>query len=210
MLLNDGSQYRVVTDPEAHMATREVFAFRVASAKGGTAPYVDTAFARHRDQLAGMRGLVMYQFAYANLSPESQAEFFLQALGGGLRWNEMIMIDPEVGGGFRNDQRSADWVAHWLAIVEPALDARAWIYIPRALSPALQPLVGGRVVMAPRYSGTDRRGTSPDWPHDVHQFTDRGPFPGCSQSGDLSYSNLTADDMLARSNPSGMGASPAH
>lgn len=204
MLLNDGSQYRIVTDPAAHMAAREVFAFRAASARGGTDLYVDTAFRQHRIELAAMPALVMYQFVYATLqTPEAQARFFLDALGGPLSVNEMVMVDPEVGGGFTT-KNAADWVQRWLATVEPVLQALAWVYVPGALATALAPVVGDRIVMAPRYSGTPERTFTPTWPHEVHQFTDRGDFPGCTQPGDLSYTALTAEDMLRRCNPQGI------
>lgn len=207
MIFNDGSQYRVVTDPEAHMAERDMFCFRAASARDG-AMYVDTAFDRHRTQLAPMKALLLYQFVYGQFTPEAQADFFLAAVDG-LRWNEMVMLDIESGGGIPDP---AGFARRWLDAVEPALQCRAWVYVPRALNAALRPVIGDRIVMAPRYSGTAQRGTPPDWPWDVHQYSDRGPFPGVSApgDGDVSFTELQPEAMLARCNPSGMGASPCH
>ncbi|MGH3910903.1 MAG: hypothetical protein ACRDRM_08720, partial [Pseudonocardiaceae bacterium] len=42
------------------------------------------------------------------------------------------------------------------------------------------------------------RGAAPWWPHDVHQYTDKGYFPGCAKSGDLNYTTLSVDQILAR------------
>ena len=192
MEFNDGSQYRVVTDPDAQLAQREVYCFRAASARDGQL-YVDTAFARHRRELAGMKGLLMYQFVWQDWTPELQAEFFCNAVGR-LADHEMVMLDIETGGHIIDP---ADFAERWLAVVEKRLQTRAWVYVPRALAAVLRPVVDGRVVMAPRYSGTAARGTAPDWPHDVHQYTDVGHFPGCPQSGDVSYTELTAQRVAA-------------
>ncbi len=197
MDFNDGSQYRVVTDPAAQLAEREVYCFRVASARNGV-PYIDTAFAQHREQLREMPALLMYQFVWQDAgTPEAQANLFCDTIGE-LRPNEMVMLDIEVGGKITDP---ADFARRWLAVVEGRLQTRAWLYIPRALSAALQPLVDGRIIMAPRYSGSASRGTAPDWPHDVHQYTDKGYFPGCTQTGDVSFTNLTVAQMLDRSSP---------
>jgi GH25 family lysozyme M1 (1,4-beta-N-acetylmuramidase) len=207
---NDGSQYRVVTDPAKHRAAREIYCFRAASARSGV-PYVDTAFAQHRSSLAPMRALVMYQFVYTNAgTPEAQADFFLNALGGGLHTNEMVMIDPESGGGFTNSN-VVDFTQRWLNRVEKALDTRAWVYVPSALSTGLsRAFTKDRIVVAPRYSGTAARGAAPWWPHDIHQYTDQGPFPGCAQSGDTNYTTLTVEDLLRRCNPNGIPVPPPH
>lgn len=213
MEFNDGSQYRVVTDPERHMRERELYCFRAASTRNG-AMYVDTAFEQHRATLANMRGLMIYQYVYVSASPEETADFFLRALGD-LRENEMVMVDPEVGGGFTNDNAPA-WVQRWLNRVETALDTRAWIYVPKAISIGLnRNFTKDRIIMAPRYTRdaatglmSPNRGISPDWPHDVHQFTDNGYFPGCTQTGDTNFTALTVDEMLRRCNPNGI--TPVH
>lgn len=194
MEFNDGSQYRVVSDPAAQLAQRELYCHRVASARDGK-KYVDTTFAQHRQALQAMKGLLYYQFVWQNAgTPEEQATFFCDAIGQ-LADHEMVMLDIEVGGAITDP---ADFARRWLAVVEPRLRTRAWIYVPQALSKALHPLVDGRLVMAPRYSGTATRGVKPDWPHDVHQYTDVGHFPGCKQSGDVSYTELTVQQMLDR------------
>lgn len=210
MDFNDGSQYRVVTDPARHIEERELYCFRAASTRDGTM-YVDTAFERHRNDLASMRGLVMYQYVYVSASPEETADFFLAAIDG-LRENEMVMVDPEVGGGFTNENAPA-WVQQWLDRVEAALDTRAWVYVPSALAAGLdRRFTDRRIVMAPRYSGTELRGDAPSWSWDVHQYTDRGYFPGCPDpaGGDVSYTNMTVDDMLRRCNPNGIPVPPVH
>jgi GH25 family lysozyme M1 (1,4-beta-N-acetylmuramidase) len=205
---NDGSQYRIVTDPGAQLRERGLFMGRATSSRGGV-PYVDTAFTMHRDLLAGMPALCWYQYAnVAAGTAEQNAAYFLQALGGVLRWNEMVMLDVESGGGFTT-ANVQDFASRWLALVEATLACRSWVYVPSALAPALpRSVTGQRIVMAPRYSGGPLRGAPPWWPWDVHQYTDQGPFPGCSQTGDTSYTVLSAADMLARCNPSGLGASP--
>jgi GH25 family lysozyme M1 (1,4-beta-N-acetylmuramidase) len=199
MIMNDGSMYRVVTDPAAQLRERTVYMFRAASARNGV-PYVDTAFARHRDSLAAMPALCMYQFPWQNAgTPEQQAQFLIDTLGGGLRWNEMVMLDPEATSAL-TDPRG--FVQRWLAHIEPRLACRAWVYVPSSLAAALpRTVTGDRIVMAPRYSGTPNRGAPPTWPWDVHQYTDQGPFPGCTQSGDTSFTDLTAQQMLERCNP---------
>lgn len=203
MDFNDGSEYRVVTDAARHMAEREFYCFRVASTRKGVM-YVDAVFDRHRSSLAPMRGLLMYQFPYASASPEATADFFLKAIGGALRENEMVMIDPEVGGGFTNANAAA-WTQRWLDYVEPALSTRAWVYVPGPLSTGLgRSFTKDRIVMAPRYSGSATRGAAPWWSHDVHQYTDKGYFPGCTQSGDTSFTNLSVIEMLRRCNPTGI------
>ena len=205
MDFNDGSQYRVVTDPARQLEEREVYCFRAASwsqSRGGL--YVDTAFHRHRTDLAAMPALLMYQFVYAHTTPEAQADFLVDALGGPLRSNEMVMLDTEAGGGFTNENVWG-FARRWLTVVEEALQCRAWVYVPSALAVGLdRTRTGQRLVMAPRYSGGPQRGAAPWWPHDVHQFTDRGPFPGCPETGDVSFTSLTAQQMLARCNPAGI------
>lgn len=208
MEFNDGSQYRVLTSPAAQLAAgRSLFAYRVASARGGR-PYIDTAFRQHRDTTTRFRGTLLYQFVYADLSPESQADFFLSAIGS-LQTQEMVCLDVETGGGF-NAGNVAGFAQRWLDLVEPALQTRAWLYVPGALaSPLSGPLTAERVIWAPRYSGGPQRGSAPSWRHDVHQYTDRGPFPGCAATGDTSYTTHTTEALLARCNPTGF-AEPPH
>ncbi len=198
MEFNDGSAYRIVTDPAAHMAARDVYCFRAASARNGV-PYIDTAFNRHRETLAPMRLLLLYQFVWQNAgTPEEQARFLITTIGA-LRPNEAVMLDIEAGGGITDP---VDFTRRWLAVVEPALKTKAWVYVPSALADRLtRAVTGDRLVMAPRYSGTPARGLAPWWPHDVHQYTDQGPFPGCPQSGDTSHTALTTEQLLARSRP---------
>lgn len=201
MEFNDGSQYRVVTKPIEQVNERDVYCFRAASARGGSM-YVDTAFERHREVLAAMDALLMYQYVYAEYSPEAQAEFLLSTVGGVLRVNEMVMLDIEAGSGIADP---VNFTHRWLAVVEPVLRCLAWVYVPSAFSNKLtRQVTGDRIVMAPRYSGGPERGLAPWWPHDVHQYTDRGYFPGCPQTGDVSYTDLTAYQMLARCNPDGV------
>jgi GH25 family lysozyme M1 (1,4-beta-N-acetylmuramidase) len=207
MEFNDGSQYRVLTNVAAYTAAgRDLYAYRATSARNG-ALYVDSAFSQHRAATANLRGTLIYQFAYAAWTPEEQAKYLVKTLGNGLQTQEMICLDMESGGGF-NLQNAASFVQRWLASAESALQTKAWVYVPGALSRALSPAVtGDRIIWAPRYSGTAQRGTAPNWQHDVHQYTDRGFFPGCSQTGDTNYTTMTTEAMLARCNPSGY-ASP--
>ena len=204
MEFNDGSMYRVVLDPARQLAERQLYCHRAASARGNV-PYVDPTFVDHRNKLSAMPGLLFYQFVYlAAGTPEAQADLLVNALGGGLRTNEMVMLDVESGGGF-TASNVVPFAQRWLARVESRLHTLAWVYVPSALAAGINRAVtGSRLVMAPRYSGTGARGTAPSWSHDVHQFTDRGYFPGCGQTGDTSYTTLTVDQMLRRCNPSGI------
>jgi hypothetical protein len=163
MIFNDGSSYRVVTDP-------------------------------------AMPALCMYQFPWQNAgTPEQQAQFLIDTLGGGLRWNEMVMLDPEERSALVNPR---EFTQRWLAHIEPRLHCRSWVYVPGVLAAALpRTVTGDRIVMAPHPSATAQRGAPPDWPWDVHQYSFTGPFPGCTQSGDISYTELTAQQMLERCNP---------
>lgn len=194
---NDGSQYRVVTNPDAYLRERDMFETRVSSAKNGRTLYVDTAFQRHRDQLGPrLRALLLYHFPYQNAGPpEHQANWFCDVLGA-LRPNEMVMLDTESASGLRDP---ADFMRRWCGVVEQRFGTLCWVYVPRDLSgPLNRGVTGERLVKAPRYSGHGGRGTPPNWAHDVWQFTDRGPFPGCSQSGDVNYTALSVDQMLTR------------
>lgn len=62
MDFNDGSEFRVVTDPARHMSEREMFEFRACSAdthNGQFQMYFDKAFTHHREALPGMKALLM-------------------------------------------------------------------------------------------------------------------------------------------------------
>jgi GH25 family lysozyme M1 (1,4-beta-N-acetylmuramidase) len=208
VIFNDGSQYRVLDSPQAQInAGRELFAYRVASTRVGQM-YVDRSFDYHRSATAKMKATLLYQFTFVTLSAEAQAGFFLATVGRALQQHEMVCLDLETGGGFTPDN-VASFASRWLNIVEPALDTKAWLYVPGALaSPLTGPLSADRVIWAPRYSGTAERGSAPSWRHDVHQYTDRGPFPGCAQVGDTSYTAYTSQQLLARCNPSGFNEPP--
>jgi GH25 family lysozyme M1 (1,4-beta-N-acetylmuramidase) len=207
---NDGNTWHVVTDPAAYMSARSVYMHRAASARDGV-PYVDPTFLDHRTRMAQLPALVWYQFLYTNAgSPEAQADFFLAAIGDGLYDNEMVMVDPEVGGGFTN-LNVVEFTQRWLDRVENALDTRAWVYVPSSLSVGLsRTFTKDRIVMAPRYSGKAERGAAPWWSYDVHQYTDQGVFPGANGPGDTSFTTLTAEDMLRRCNPNGIPMPAPH
>jgi GH25 family lysozyme M1 (1,4-beta-N-acetylmuramidase) len=207
---NDGSQYRVLQNPDAQLqAGREMYAYRASSARNG-ALYVDSAFDYHRQVTAGrFKATLIYQFVYADFSASDQANYFLNALGYGLQTQEMVCLDMESSGGF-GAQNTSTFARDWLSMVEAVLRCRAWVYVPQALSSALSSAVTPeRLIWAPRYSGTPSRGPAPSWRYDAHQYTDRGFFPGCSLPGDTSYTAMTTDQMLARCNPSGF-PEPAH
>ncbi|MGH3909253.1 MAG: hypothetical protein ACRDRM_00310, partial [Pseudonocardiaceae bacterium] len=166
-----------------------MFEFRVASARNGQM-YVDSAFGHHREVLRGMKALLLYQFPYGNWSAEEQADFFCDTVGR-LRPHEMMMLDIEAGSGIGDP---ADFTRRWLARAEGRLGGLAWVYVPSALAAAVtREVTGPRLVKAPRYSGHAGRGAAPWWPHDVHQYTDKGYFPGCAKSGDLNYTTLSVD-----------------
>lgn len=196
MEFNDGSQFRVVIDPAEYMRHREMFEFRVSTGYGE-----DSAWRRHRDQLSPCRALLMYYFPYQGLgSPEQQAHGFCDLIGT-LRDNEMVMLDTEQEGGLADP---ADFTRRWCAVAEARLQTLSWIYVPSALAGALtRAVTGARIVKAPRYSGTAQIGAPPWWPHDVHQYTDRGYFPGCAQSGDTNVTAWTARQLLDRCHAGG-------
>jgi GH25 family lysozyme M1 (1,4-beta-N-acetylmuramidase) len=204
VIFNDGSQYRVLTNPDAQLAAgRTLFAYRVASVRNG-APYVDTEFRTHRARTAHkFRATLLYQYVHAALTPESQADFFLNAVGNGLQSPEMVCLDAESAAGFTSTNVPI-FAQRWLSRVESALNTRAWLYVPGALAAGLVPLAADRVIWAPHYSAV------PTWRHDVHQYTDSGPFPGCAQSGDTSRTSLTAEQLLARCNPTGFSREADH
>jgi hypothetical protein len=205
MEFNDGSQYRVLTNLDAYVgAGRDTYMFRASSATNGV-PYTDTQFGHHRSIAAPLRAVIMYQFPWENAgTPESQADYLCNILGGGLCTNEMVMLDMEAASKIVNP---VDFARRWLARVESRLQTLAWLYVPSSLAgPLGRGFTGPRIVMAPRYppNTTIPRGDPPGWSHDVWQYTDRGFFPGCAQTGDTSTTSLTATEMLIRCNPTGI------
>lgn len=209
---NDGSQYRIVSNPTEHLKHRRMFETRVCSAKNGRDLYIDTAFRRHRSELGPhLEALLLYAFPYQNAgSPEAQARYFIDALGGSLRPNEMVMLDTESGSGLNNP---ADFMRRWCAVVERTLDTLAWIYVPMDLSRALnRSVTGDRLTKKPRYSGGPGKGKPPTWEYDPRrdawQYTDKGWFPGCPQSGDCNTIDLTISEMLTRCRRPGGGGAP--
>jgi GH25 family lysozyme M1 (1,4-beta-N-acetylmuramidase) len=210
VIFNDGSEYRVLANPDAQLqAGRTMYAYRAASSRNGTL-YVDSAFDYHRTITAGrFEATLIYQFANVATTPESQASFLADALGYGLQTQEMICLDVEAGGGFTAGNVGL-FLRGWLAAAESLLHCKAWFYVPQALATALSSSVtADRIIWAPRYSGTSEKGTEPGWRHDVWQYTDRGFFPGCALPGDTSTTTLTTEAMLARCNPDGF-AEPPH
>jgi GH25 family lysozyme M1 (1,4-beta-N-acetylmuramidase) len=206
---NDGSQYRVLSNPDAQFtAGREMYAYRASSARNG-ALYVDTAFDHHREITGtGFKATLIYQYAWQAFTPEIQANYFASALSFGLQRHEMVCLDLELGGGFTATNVGV-FATAWLTAVEALLDCKAWVYVPGALSSALSgSQTAGRIVWAPRYSGGPERGAEPTWRHDVHQYTNQGFFPGCDQTGDVSYTSLSPEEMLRRCNPNGFNEPP--
>lgn len=196
MEYNDGSQFRVVTDPARYMRERSAYEFRVCSAKNGNNLYVDTAFAKHRRDLQGLSLLVMYAFPYQNAgSPESQANYFADVLGK-LGPNEVAMLDCEDASGLKNP---TDFSLRWSVQVTKRLGGLEIQYAPKSLSGSINHrTMGNRLLKAPRYSGGSGKGAAPTWDYDIWQYSDQGYFPGCSQSGDINFTNLSVNDILAR------------
>lgn len=206
MDFNDGSQFRVLANVDAQIqGGRSLYAYRLGSMRDRVM-YVDNAYAHHRALVADRMATVLYQYVWPRwATPEQQADFLLAAVDG-LRTREMVCLDLEPGS---RDSPSgltagnvAEFAHRWLARVEPALNTRAWLYIPSVFALPMSPVVEDRVVWSPHYSAT------PTWPHDAHQYTDHGFFPGCSQTGDVSRTNLTADQLLSRCNPGGFNEPP--
>lgn len=196
MEFNDGNRWHYVTDFDRYVRERQMYEMRTCSAQAGRM-YIDPQFRSQRQNLQPrLHAYLHYQFPYQNAgTPERQAEFFCAAIGE-LRDNEMVMLDTEAGSGLRDP---ADFMRRWCAIVEPRLNTLAWIYIPSALAGSLtRAVTGPRIVKAPRYSGNAGIGDPPWWPHDVHQYTDRGYFPGSNEPGDVNVTSLTVNEMLTR------------
>lgn len=196
MEFNDGSKYRVLTKPQEQIAAgRTLYAYKAcgASPKEGRLT-VDSAFAHHRSIRHHFKATLIYQFAYIQFSPEAQAEFLFDTLGGVLHPGEMIALDPEAGGGF-TAANVYDFCKRWLAIIEPALKTKAWMYTAKDFSAALAPLTKDRVLWIPRYNPEP-----PTWSKwDVWQKGEDGYFPGCTEGvGDLNYTPLSVEDLLAK------------
>jgi hypothetical protein len=196
MEFNDGSKYRVLTKPQDQVAAgRTVYSYKACGASPSEGRLtVDSAFAHHRNLRNHFKATLLYQFGYIQFSPEAQAEFFFDTLGGVLYPGEMICIDPEAGGGF-TAANVYDFCRRWLAIIEPSLKTKAWIYTAKDFSKALAPLTKDRVLWIPRYNPE-----APTWSTwDVWQKSDKGPFPGCAEGiGDLNYTSLSAEELLAK------------
>jgi len=192
---NDGNQWHYVTDPAAYERARLMYEYRVASGSTGQM-LVDTQWVQQRAAMQPLLdGMLYYQKPYNKESPEAQANLFCDLLGH-LAPNEMVMLDIE---GDINVPDPADFMRRWCAVVEPRLNTLAWIYVPQSLSGALtRAVTGNRIVKAPKYSGTDQRGPAPSWPYDVHQYTDKGAFPGGNGPGDANFTDLTVSQMLDR------------
>jgi len=192
---SDGNQWHYITDPAAYERARLMYEYRVASGSTGQM-LVDTQWVQQRAAMQPLLdGMLYYQKPYNKESPEAQANLFCDILGH-LAPNEMVMLDIE---GDINVPDPADFVRRWCAVVEPRLNTLAWIYIPQSLSGALtRAVTGNRIIKAPKYSGTDQRGPAPSWPYDVHQYSDRGWFPGGNGPGDANFTDLTVPQMLDR------------
>lgn len=192
---NDGNQWHFITDPNAYAQNRLLYEMRVCSGSTGSM-LIDTSWVQQRAAIQPLLdGMLYYQKPYNKESPEAQANLFCDLLGR-LAPNEMVMLDIE---GDINVPDPADFVRRWCAVVEPRLNTLAWIYVPQSLSGALtRAVTGNRIVKAPKYSGTDQRGPAPTWDHDVHQYSDKGWFPGGNGPGDANFTDLTVPQMLDR------------
>ena len=199
MEFNDGNQWNYVVDPNAYMRSREMYEYRACSAKdvnGVFSMYQDTRFDEQRARMSACQGLLFYQFPYQDFTPEAQADYFCNIIGT-LRSNEMVMLDTEEGSGLTNP---ADFANRWLTRVEARLNTLAWVYVPRTLSAALsRKVTGNRIVKAPRYSGDATIGLKPNWSYDVHQYSDKGLFPGSDDGiGDVNVTTWSVSQLLAR------------
>lgn len=194
----DGNQWHYVTNVDAYLgAGFDMYEMRTCSARNGRM-YVDLQFENQRRLLQPrLRGYLHYQFPYQNAgTPEDQANFFCNAIGE-LRPNEMVMLDTEEGSGLKDP---VNFTRRWCNIVEPRLRTLAWNYVPSALAKQLtREVTARRIVKAPRYSGHSGVGAVPYWPHDVHQYTKEGPFPGSPHGpGDRNITSWTTEGLLAR------------
>ncbi len=192
---SDGNQYHYITDSAAYERACLMYEYRVLSGSTGQM-LTDTRFAQQRAAMQPLLdGMLYYAKPDSQSTPEQQAALFCDLLGR-LAPNEMVMLDTEPS---CNLADYADFMRRWCAVVEPRLNTQAWIYVPQALSGALtRAVTGNRIVKAPKYSGTDQRGPAPSWPYDVHQYTDKGVFPGGNGPGDANFTDLSVPQMLDR------------
>lgn len=193
MEFNDGSKYRVLTNPQAQVqAGRTMYAYKACGASGDQQT-VDSAFSRHRIARDSFKATLIYQFVYVRFSPEASANFFVDTIGS-LCPGEMVALDPEAGGGF-TAANVLDYCRRWLTVVESKLDTKAWIYTAKDFSAALSVLTKDRVLWIPRYNDQP-----PSWSRwDVWQKSEAGAFPGCAEGiGDLNYTPLSVEELLAK------------
>lgn len=191
---NDGNQYHFITDPDAYASQRTMYEMRVWS--GSTGSMLEDTKWREQRRLMQPRldGILWYQKPFNGMSPEEQANLLCDSLVK-LEPNEMVMLDTEKNANQPTSNLGdyADFMRRWCAVVEPRLNTWAWIYVPLNLSQQLnRGVTGNRIVKAPHYSAT------PNWPHDVHQYTDNGYFPGANGNGDCNRTALTVREMLDR------------
>lgn len=190
LVYNDLNQWHYVVDRDAHLAAgRRVVELRAMSGTTGTM-LVDKVWRQQRALFQPVMDLVVhYQKPYAGQSPERQATDFC-ALLGGLEPNERVLYDGERD---LDVPDRTEFARRWLGVLEDRLDTLAQVYVPGTIRGEFpRSFTGDRIVKAPHYSGT------PDWPHDVHQFTDRGPIPGGNTTGDVNRTRLTVVELLAR------------
>lgn len=193
MEFNDGNQWHFVTNPTQYKASRTMYEFRATSGTNR-----DTQFSGQRGMFKGFPSL-MYHFPYeSSNSPEWQADHLADTVGA-LTDNDMFMLDSEGASGLKNP---ADFSRRFFARLEARTDKLCWQYVPSALAGSLtRAVTGNRIVKAPRYSGNASRGAAPTWPYDVHQYTDRGGFPGSPHGpGDCNFTTWTTKQLVDRCN----------
>lgn len=202
MIYSDVNEWHRIIDPVAYVDSgRDLLEYRVATAQSPDFRVLtqDHYWRTHR-RMCAEHGIasVLYQFPYQTAgTPEQQAEYFC-GLVEPLRDNEMVMIDIEGRGKLANP---VNFLRRWLAVVEPRLNTRAWVYVPRSFASKLtREVTGDRIVKAPDYDANDGEPHSPPtWPHDVWQFSSKAELPGGNvPTGDANITDWTTQQLIDR------------
>lgn len=116
VLINDISEHQGAVDWAAHRAGRQAVILRAHNGRR-----VDERFDDNRAAAAPMRMVGLYQYLVADRDAAVQAREYVEVVHS-LAANEWPILDIEEGTDYGRR------AAAWLAVVEPALRRRAWVY----------------------------------------------------------------------------------
>lgn len=182
LILNDVSEHQKRIDWPAHRAGRQAVILRAHN--GNRA---DTLFPENRAGAAPMRLVGLYQYLVESRDAAEQAREFVATVRS-LGANEWPILDIEVGSNYAARARA------WLAVVEPALGRRAWVYSGDSYwrTTDLAAAVGDRCRWVARYSTT-----APVTPHTLWQRSSSARAPGVAGAVDESVYAGTLDQLIA-------------